>query len=281
MKPIKLKELGDIPKLKLAVIGHIEWMSFLSVDKLPKAGVISHSKKCLEAPAGGGALTALEMQRLTKEPVHFFTSLGKDDTGEICYKQLKKLGLVMNVAWRESPTRKGISMVDSNGERAITVIGERLQPESKDDLPWADLCNFDGIFISATDSKAIRFCRKAKFIAATPRVGITTLNESKVQLDLLVGSGLDPGEKFDLKEIKSVPRFVIKTKGSTGGESFPGGKYEAVELRSKVIDTYGCGDKFAAGVTTGLAANWDIKKSLSLAAHCGAKCATYFGPYLY
>ena len=53
MKPIKLKELGDIPKLKLAVIGHIEWMSFLSVDKLPKAGVISHSKKCLEAPAGG------------------------------------------------------------------------------------------------------------------------------------------------------------------------------------------------------------------------------------
>lgn len=40
--------------LNFAVIGHVEWINFLQVDQLPKAGVISHSEKSLEYPAGGG-----------------------------------------------------------------------------------------------------------------------------------------------------------------------------------------------------------------------------------
>tara|TARA_Y100001968_G_scaffold261844_1_gene249831 strand:+ start:168 stop:1019 length:852 start_codon:yes stop_codon:yes gene_type:complete len=279
MKPLDLKELGDIPKLKMAVIGHIEWMKFLSVDELPKPGRISHSKYSFDAPAGGGALTALEMQRLTNEPVHFFTALGKDSIGEMCYKELVRLGLVLHVAWRESSTRTGISFVDSNGERAITVIGERLQPTSKDKLPWEELHSFDGIFISATDSETIELARKAKLIATTPRIGIKTINNANVRLDLLIGSGLDPGEKYEPKDIQIMPSIRIATAGSSGGEYWPGGKFQAVKLKSEVLDTYGCGDKFAAGVTTGIAANWDIKKALSLGANCGAICATYFGPY--
>ena len=30
--------------LNFAVVGHVEWINFLKVDQLPKAGVISHSK---------------------------------------------------------------------------------------------------------------------------------------------------------------------------------------------------------------------------------------------
>ena len=39
--------------LKFAVIGHIEWINFIKVDQLPKPGLISHSQKSLEYPAGG------------------------------------------------------------------------------------------------------------------------------------------------------------------------------------------------------------------------------------
>ena len=280
MIPVTLKKIKNIPKLKLAVIGHVEWMRFLSVDKLPKPGIISHSKKCIEAPAGGGALTAVEMHNLTNEPVHFFTALGKDLNGQICQKQLEERGLILHIAWRDKPTREGISFVDSNGERAITVIGERLQPDSKDELPWGELHRFDGVFISATNSEIIRLARKAKLIAATPRVGIKAINQAKVQLDLLVGSRLDPGEKYEEKEINPLPKIRISTEGSSGGESWPGGRYKAIEMISPVIDTYGCGDKFAAGVTTGLAASWDIKKSIALGAQCGSKCASHFGPYI-
>ena len=31
--------------LNFAVVGHIEWINFLRVDKLPKPGIISHSKR--------------------------------------------------------------------------------------------------------------------------------------------------------------------------------------------------------------------------------------------
>ena len=44
--------------LNFAVVGHIEWMNFLRVDQLPKRGLISHSKKSIEYPAGGGSVIA-------------------------------------------------------------------------------------------------------------------------------------------------------------------------------------------------------------------------------
>ena len=64
--------------LKFAVIGHIEWVNFIKVDQLPKPGLISHSTKFLECPAGGGAVIAKRLRELTNSEVHFFTSLGDD-----------------------------------------------------------------------------------------------------------------------------------------------------------------------------------------------------------
>ena len=56
----------------------------------------------------------------------------------ILYRTFKELG-------RVKPTRKGISLISQDGERAITVIGERLQPIASDNLPWDDMQNYDGI----------------------------------------------------------------------------------------------------------------------------------------
>ena len=64
--------------LNFAVVGHVEWMNFLKVDQLPKPGVISHSEKSIEYPAGGGSVIAKTLSELTNNQVHFFTSLGND-----------------------------------------------------------------------------------------------------------------------------------------------------------------------------------------------------------
>ena len=69
------------------------------------------------------------------------------------------------------------------------------------------------------------------------------------------------------------------TEGSSGGEAWPLGRYESFLLKNPIIDTYGCGDSFAAAVTTALSAGWDIEKAISLGCHYGAKCATHLGPY--
>ena len=279
MDLIPLKELPKLPKLTLAVVGHVEWVNFFRVDNYPQPGVISKGEKYQEGPAGGGAVAALEMARLTASKVQFFTALGKDSIGERSVRKLEELGLQTSIAWRDQPTRTGISMIDNKGERAITVIGERLQPLGKDHLPWSEMMNFDGVFITATDSEALKKCRKAKIMVGTPRIGLNNFEESNIKLNALIGSALDPYEKALSNSLKHLAKITISTEGALGGEVLPGGRFEAFKLKSSIIDTYGCGDCFAAGFTTGLAAGWNVEQSISLGAHCGARCIQRLGPY--
>ena len=274
------KEIFKLPKLKLAVIGHIEWVTFLKVDHLPLAGQISHARNCFEEAAGGAAVAAVQMARLINGPVDLITSLGKDTYGEKCYERLSKLGLNLKVAWREHPTRKGISLISNEGERAITVIGDRLQPIASDDLPWSDMKNYDGIFVTATDKEGIRFARKAKFLAVTPRTGENTLKISKVRINALIGSGLDPGEKINYEDLEPKPDVYIATEGKSGGTIYPTRhKYNSIKPSSKEIDSYGCGDCFAGAVTAAMSAKMDLAQAIRIGAYCGAECSTHFGPY--
>ena len=274
------KEILSLPKLKLAVIGHVEWVTFLKVDQLPLAGRISHAKDSFEEAAGGAAVAAVQMARLINGSVDLVTSLGKDNYGEKCYKRLTKLGLNLKVAWRDKPTRRGISLISNDGERAITVIGERLQPIGSDDLSWIDMKDYDGVFVTATDEEGIIFARKAKFLSATPRIGENILKNSSVKLNALIGSGLDPGEKIDYEEFAFKPDIYISTKGKLGGTIFPEGRnYPSTIPSSEVIDSYGCGDCFAGAVTAALSAKLNLNQAIKIGAYCGAECSTHYGPY--
>ena len=265
--------------LKFAVIGHIEWINFIEVDQLPKPGLISHSKKSLEYPAGGGSVIAKRLSELTNSEVHFFTALGNDFYGKQCFNILENMGIKLHVAWRDKPTRKGFSVIDSDGERSITIIGDRLSPNHNDDLDWATLNDMDGVFITAGDKELFKKSRVAKTLCTTPRVGLNIINESGIFLDGLIGSNLDPGEVFSLNELKLKPKYVFKTEGENGGIVFPGGRYKAIKTKNNKIDSYGCGDSFAAGILYGLSSDWNIEESLNLAKIMGRNCSEHFGPY--
>jgi len=265
--------------LKFSVVGHIEWINFLKVDQLPKQGVISHSETSLELPAGGGTIIAKTLSELTQNEIHFFTALGNDDYGNRCFKILSSMGIKLHVAWRDKPTRRGFSMIDYKGERAITVIGERLAPNYKDNLDWSILKKMDGIFITASDSEIFKMARSASILCTTPRVGLDTINKSNILLDGLIGSNLDPGERFSLSELSIKPKYVIKTEGEKGGIIFPGGRYKALKNKKLKIDSYGCGDSFAAAIIYGMASKWKIEKCLDLAKVVGRNTSEFFGPY--
>ena len=274
-----MSSTSALPPLRLAVVGHVEWVEFLAVDQLPRPGAIGHALRSLQEPAGGGAVVAVQMARLQQQPVQFFTALGRDSVGEACVKRLEHLGLEVHVAWRETPTRRGLSMVDDEGDRAITVIGERLTPTLDDDLPWDALAECDGLFVTAADAPLLKACRSAAVLAATPRVRLPVLQEARVLLDALIGSGLDPGEQVEPEQLNPAPHALIRTEGAAGGLSRPGGRYEPAPLPGPLVESYGCGDSFAAGVVTGLAARWSLAEAIALGARCGAACATRFGPY--
>ena len=265
--------------LNFAVVGHVEWINFLKVDQLPKPGVISHSKKSLEYPAGGGTIIAKTLSDLTLNQIHFFTALGNDAYGDKCFKILSRMGINLHVAWRDNPTRRGFSLIDYQGERAITVIGERLAPNYKDNLDWSILKKMDGIFITASDSEIFKMARSASILCTTPRVGLNTINNSNVLLDGLIGSNLDPGEVFSFSELSVKPKYTIKTEGENGGIIFPGGRYKALKNKKQKVDSYGCGDSFAAAILYGMASKWNIDKSLNLAKMIGRNVSEFFGPY--
>ena len=265
--------------LRFGVIGHIEWINFLKVDLLPKPGIISHANKSLELPAGGGALIAKTLYELTNNEIHFFTSLGKDYYGEKSFDFFKKIGINLHVAWRSEPTRKGFSLIDKKGERSITIIGKRLAPSFNDDLDWNILCDMDGIFITAGDNNLFKKAREANILCTTPRVGIDLINQSKVNLDALIGSNLDPDESFLLSDLNEKHRYIIKTEGEKGGIYIPGGRFNAINNNYPEIDSYGCGDSFAAGILYGLAESWPIEKAVKLGTVLGRNCIEHFGPY--
>ena len=265
--------------LNFAVVGHVEWINFLKVDQFPKPGVISHSKNALEYPAGGASIISKTLSDLTLNQIHFFTALGNDDYGNKCFEILSNMGIKLHVAWRHKPTRRGFSLIDSQGERAITVIGERLAPNHKDDLEWNILKKMDGIFITASDSEIFKMARSAPILCTTPRVGLNIINKSNVFLDGLIGSNHDPGEVFSFSELSVKPKYTIKTEGENGGIVYPGGRYKALKNKKLKIDSYGCGDSFAAGILYGLASKWNIEKSLNLAKVIGRNASEFFGPY--
>tara|TARA_Y100000589_G_scaffold303608_1_gene316136 strand:+ start:1578 stop:2453 length:876 start_codon:yes stop_codon:yes gene_type:complete len=265
--------------LKFAVVGHVEWITFLEVNDFPKAGLITHSKRSFEMPAGGGGVIAKTLREMTTSDVHLFTSLGKDFYGNETKKVYEKMGIQLHVAWRNSPTRKGFSLVDNLGERSITIIGDRLAPSSKDNLNWHLLKEMDGIFITAGDEEIFKKSRLCPTLCTTPRADIKIINNSKVLLDALIGSNLDPDENFSLSDLTNIPKLIIKTEGKDGGLIIPGGRFKAIDNKHPIVDSYGCGDSFAAGIIFGLASKWNIEKTIQLGTVLGCNCSGNFGPY--
>ena len=227
--------------LTLAVVGHLEWVTFLAVNELPSPGQISRAHRSLEEPAGAGAVVAVQLARLTGQKVTFFTALGKDEIGARSAARLRELGVNPIIAWREQPTRRGISLVDRSSDRAITVIGERLTPIADDPLPWELLAHCAGVFVSATDSEGLKLARAAKVLTATPRLRLPILQKAGVSLDALIGSNLDPGERIEEGALTPEPTLRIATEGERGGLLFPGGRFEAQPLPGPSPPQWRCG----------------------------------------
>ncbi len=261
------------------MVGHVEWVTFARVPELPGSGDIVHASEVWDLPAGGGAAAAVQLTKLTRNCL-FITALGDDEIGRRAAAELEALGLTVAVAWRNGPTRRAFTHVDATGERTITVLGERIVPVRSDPLPWERLAELDGIYLTGGDADAVRAARAARVLVGTPRA-MGALVASGVQLDVLVRSASDPGERYEPGMLDPAPRHVVSTRGALGG-SWTGetaGEWQATALPGPPVDAYGCGDSFAAGLTFGLGAGMQLDQALELAARCGASCMTGRGPF--
>ncbi len=268
---------------QVAVVGHVEWVEFARVQQMPWPGEIVEGGGLFQEPAGGGAVAAVQMARLCGSAT-LFTALGDDELGGLAHARLEELGVRVRAVTRAAPTRRALTLVDetSEHERTIITLGERLEPSGEDSgLHWAELADMDAVYFTAGDLAALRAARRAPRLTASPRAW-HALGHG-IQLDALIMSSSDASEQAGFLRVHDDARLIVRTEGARGGSLFAGdGRsqgWPAAEPPGPLLDTYGCGDSFAAGFTCGLAMGLEVPAALGLAARCGAVCLTGRGPY--
>lgn len=268
---------------RTAVVGHVEWVEFAVVERLPVAGeIVAATEPTFVEPGGGGAVAAVQLARLAGDAL-FLTSVGDDEAGERSARELaERHGVDVHAAVHDVAQRRAFTHLDAVGERTITVLGERHVPHGADELPWDRLADCDAVYFTGGDVAALQAARRARVLTATPRA-LDALAAADVQVDVLIASASDEGERVEEGTLDPPPRLTVLTEGSAGGrwvaEDGTTGRWGAADPPGPPVDAYGCGDTFAAALTLGVGTGMALDAALALAARCGAHVLTGRGPY--
>jgi ribokinase len=270
-----------LPPVRVGVVGHVEWVEFARVARVPQPGEIVPATAWWSEAAGGGGVSSVQLAGLAGACT-LYTALGRDEVGERALEQLTGLGVTVEAARHDEPQRRGFTFVDGEGERTITIIGEKHVPRASDPLAWDALAVADAVYFVSGDAGALRAARAARVLVATARV-LPTIAEAGVELDALVRSGNDPSERYEPGDLDPEPRLVVATAGRRGGAwSAVGGRagtYAAAPLPGPLADSYGAGDSFAAGLTYALGSGLPPEEALAFAARRGAEALTRPGAH--
>jgi ribokinase len=268
--------------MKAAVVGHVEYVEFALVERVPEPGQIVHAEDTWSEAAGGGSVAAVQLAKLAGGSSLFFTALGDEELGHRAKQELENRGVEVHCEFKDKPQRRAFTYLDAKGERTITTIHERYGPSGSDDIAWGELDSTDAVYFVSGDAGALKAARRARVLVATAR-SLPVLKETGVQLDALVHSSVDEGERYSAGQLDPEPKLVVGTAGSEGGTWTAAegrtGSFHAAELPGPVADAYGAGDSFAAGLTFALGSGLDVERALELASRCGASSITGRGAY--
>ncbi|HWH14198.1 MAG TPA: PfkB family carbohydrate kinase, partial [Miltoncostaeaceae bacterium] len=254
----------------VAVVGHVEWISHV-LGRMPAAGRISYLTAPIEEPGGGGAIAAAQIAKLGARCL-FLTALGDDHWGHRARIELEGIGIEVRAALRAEGQTRALSAVGPSGDRAIAVVGTTIHPLAADDLGWDDLADVDAVYFTGRDAATLALARRAPRLVVHSRRR-EVLREAAQPVDVVVGSDDDPDESVDPDALPAPVGAAVWTRGADGGiVRADGGEdtWEAVPPPGVPVDSYGCGDSFAGGLTVGLARGDALMDAVRLGARCGA-----------
>jgi ribokinase len=259
--------------VRVAVVGHAEWIEFARVARVPRAGEIIQAAEWWAEAGGGGGVSSVRLASLAGGCT-FFTALGEDELGSRMRAELERRGVRVEATIRPEPHRRGFTFVDANGERAITIAGEKQMPRGTDPLPWELLDDTDAVYFVSGDAAAVREARRARVLVATARV-LPTLAEAGVRLDALTHSEDDPSERYAPGDLDPPPELAVTTRGDEGGTWIAAdgrfGTYAPGPVPGVLEDTYGAGDTFSAGLAYALGSRLGVEEALAFAARAAAE----------
>ena len=235
----------------VAVVGHVEWVEFARVDHAPAPGEIVHALETWEEPAGGGAVAAVQLAKLSGSCL-FFTALGDDELGRRSREELEAHGRHRARGGRGAERSGGRFTLrrrrPESGRSPCSAT--KLLPSGEDgSLPWEELARCDAVyFVERRRRRAARGAALSRPRRHGPRA-----------IDPAPGGG---GGRRARRERGGRGRALragraraaaaassSRRPGALGGWIRPGGPFRAAPLPAPVVDAYGCGDCFAAGLT--------------------------------
>ena len=224
--------------VKVAVVGHVEWVEFVEVDHVPAPGpdrarkrAPGRSRRAAARRRGADAEARRRLRLLHRAR----RRRPRPPLGRAAHASS---GSTVHVQWFGS-TRRALVHVDrepgadDHDGRAEAAAGRAR-------------CRSPATTASSSSPATWRRCgRRARPGSSRPRPReLETLREGGVHLDLLVGSGTDPGERTTAASTSAV---VVATEGSRGGIA-DGVRFAAAPPPGPLEDTYGAGDSFAAAL---------------------------------
>ena len=264
---------------RIAVIGHVEWVLQARSREPLERGAIVQLYDTFDEPGGGGGVAARALPSLGAE-ARFYTALGNDAAAQAAERVIEREGCELRVARRAEPQNRVTTISDPDGERTILVHGPNAHPVIDDPLDWDDLAGFDGVFYTGDDPATVVAARRAPVLLVTAR-RLASVVESGVQVDVLAGSANDRAERYDVADLPVRPRLCVWTEGAAGGrwlaEDGSAGRWEAAEPPGPIVDAYGAGDVFMAGLTLALAQGRERDDALAQAARAAAAQLTRRG----
>src|SRR5437763_5554265 len=119
--------LGSARMPRIAVVGHVEWVDFIPIERFPRQGEVVHGEGAFSRAAGGGGVAAVALAEFLGAEVDFYTALGDDALGRAAAEELAGRGVAVHAAWRAGqPTRRALTLLQATGERTIVTVGKRL-----------------------------------------------------------------------------------------------------------------------------------------------------------
>ena len=115
--------------MKVAVVGHVEWIRFARVERMPGAGEIAHSVDDWEQAGGGGGVAAIQLALLADE-AHLFTAFGDDELGRRSRAELEKRGVASHATIDRAADAVGVHG-HRRGRRADDHDGRPEAPSAR------------------------------------------------------------------------------------------------------------------------------------------------------
>jgi len=264
---------------RVVIVGHVEWVTH-ALGTLPGRGHIADLHSAFDEPAGGGGVAAAAAAREGAD-VTLVTALGRGSAADRALEVLTTRGVRVVAARRDAAQTPVLTITEPDGERTIMVVGQRLQARMDDAIHHAALHGAAAAYYTGEDPRLLADLRVSVGTLVVSARRLADIVAGDVRADVIVGSGNDPDENLGGLPDHLRPAWTVRTDGAAGGSvtHFSGHVtcYTATAPAGPVVDTYGCGDSFAAGLTVGLARGLDIEDAISVGARAGATCVTWRG----